>query len=467
MARTSSVYYIAPSAISIVPNCNGTASDLAVTISRGAKVRVYYPPIYDLDMVDGTYQEWTLAGRNRRLAEPEKPYTIYARLRKAEDPTSSASLSTAHANAYLVFAAQVKDANNEWTDPYILSANNSATSPLNNVTGADGSKYNWPPIPSIQTEQGRTDYWWVKLGTVSAPDENGQRTVDLDTGILGTEQYNNQWHLNPDDLPDKEVLSVYTERGKWSKAPRVVYTGPSGQRQPDGTLDSSVANSLGWTGDSTLSFTTGQEIDEPYHSRHLTRLRWIAQRLSADNDGLTDAELYNKLTGTTKGWEPENTLETSRAWHCGCYWECVVDGTDQEPGFGLDWKMISGKGWWIDFGLPKGIVVPLNDVDVRVPAVLMLGDEDVTDDAIAMGVVKGVTWNRDSGSSASDVMWEPNTDDISSGEKSAALVLMVRHNRRAGIVDCGPHWETRMRCDFICTVELGIGQEVEGVLGMG
>lgn len=222
--RTSPIHYIAPSAISIIPNCNGTSSDLAVTISRGAKLKVYYPSIYALGMVDGTYQEWTLRGRNRRLAEPDKPYTIYARLRMAEDPTSTASLATAHSNAYLVFAVQTLDpATGKYKDPYVLSPNPSATSPLNNVTGADGNKYNWPVIPARQTEQGRTGFWWVKMGTVSAPDENGQRTVELDTGILGTEEYNNRWRLNPDDLPLRIELECSIGGNAVGMAPYVLW----------------------------------------------------------------------------------------------------------------------------------------------------------------------------------------------------------------------------------------------------
>ena len=43
-------------------------------------------------------------------------------------------------------------------------------------------------------------YWYIKLGEVSLP-ENHQRTIDLDTGILGTEQFNTEWALNPDALP--------------------------------------------------------------------------------------------------------------------------------------------------------------------------------------------------------------------------------------------------------------------------
>jgi len=457
MARTSSVYYIAPSAISIVPNCNGTASDLAVTISRGAKVRVYYPPIYALGMVDGTYQEWTLRGRNRRLADPEKPYTIYARLRMAEDPTSSTSLATAHADAYLVFAAQVKDANNEWTDPYILSPNPSATAPLNNVTGADGSKYNWPAIPARQTENGRTGYWWLKLGTVSAPDGNGQRTVDLDTGILGTEEYNNRWRLNPDDLPDRPMRTVISDRGMWDTTPHVIYRGPTGTRTPDGTLPAATAAALGWEGTEPLTFTQGESIAEPYHRESLTRQRFISKRLSSENAALTDAELYEKLTTVSKGWQEENELETSRVWRQGALWECLDDGTRQKPEIGCsDWAHVSGGtfslGFYSDGSDPTpimGLAVRPDSIDERVVPYLLFGQEDISDK------VQTWAWQRESQYEALDEAWGNSTmTDDGTALKSRTRTLHVTN------ADLPSNWATNNgKVGFKCTATFLTGGE--------
>ena len=117
MARKNPTYYIAPSNISIIPNCNGTPNDLAVSITRGTRIKVYYPYINDLDTKDAQFQEWTLSGRNRRILYADKPYTIYARLNKLLNN-----------NAYLVFAPKVQDAaTGEWKDPYVLSPNTSST----------------------------------------------------------------------------------------------------------------------------------------------------------------------------------------------------------------------------------------------------------------------------------------------------------------------------------------------------
>lgn len=174
MPRTSPVFYVLPSAISITPNANNSANDLAVYVARGTKIKVYSQGIAQLNFSDNTYQEWTLAGRNRRLADITKPYTIYARLAK-EDKS----------DGYLVFAPKVYE-EEMWKDkyPYVTwtgLAKNTATA-TEEITSATDK------------------YWWIKLGEVALP-ESGERSMDYDTGILGTDQFNSEWNLDPDDMP--------------------------------------------------------------------------------------------------------------------------------------------------------------------------------------------------------------------------------------------------------------------------
>ena len=126
--RTSPIHYIAPSAISITPNANGSQRDLAVYIARNTKIRVCYQPISELGYNNANYKEWSLRGRNRRLAEWGVPYTIYARLNKTDQD-----------DGYLVFSKQIRDSSGEWRDPYILTPNTSTTSAVR-LTGADGQK---------------------------------------------------------------------------------------------------------------------------------------------------------------------------------------------------------------------------------------------------------------------------------------------------------------------------------------
>lgn len=168
MSRTSPTHYIAPSAIGITPNANNSPNDLSVYVAENTKIRVYSPRA-GIDMnIDGTFAEWALAGRNRRLSDSEKPYTIYARLPKNDT-----------SNGYLVFVPQVLRGS-KWLDKYpYITQDGFATDTAGESAG---------------------DNYYVRLGDATLP-ENDQRSVTLDTGILGTEQFNTEWALNPDALP--------------------------------------------------------------------------------------------------------------------------------------------------------------------------------------------------------------------------------------------------------------------------
>ena len=167
MARSSLVHYIIPSAISITPNCNSSVSDLAVYVARGTKIKVNSKKA-GIDTAGGSYQEWVLTGRNRRLADSTVPYTIYARLRKTDKT-----------DGYLMFVPQ-QQVSGEWKDKY----------PYVTIDGLYRDVYG----------SESSDYYYVRLGDVTLPGADG-REVILDTGILGTEQYNEEWNLNPDNLP--------------------------------------------------------------------------------------------------------------------------------------------------------------------------------------------------------------------------------------------------------------------------
>ena len=178
MARTSPCFYIAPTAISVSPNANGSASDIAVNVVRGAKIKVYSPGVPALGYSDVSFQQWTLAGRNRRLADNTKPYSIYARLAKNNKE-----------DGYLVFAPKVASGT-EWLDKYAyVTVGGLATGTAN---------------------KNSEDYWYVKLGDVSLPTNNA-RTVTLDTGILGTDKFNTDWNLDPDQMPLRIELSATIE----------------------------------------------------------------------------------------------------------------------------------------------------------------------------------------------------------------------------------------------------------------
>lgn len=171
--RASPIYYIEPSAISITPNCNSSANDLAIYVAPNSRIKVYSKNS-GIDTANASFQEWTISGRNRRLSQSDVEYTIYARLPKNDK-----------AGGYLVFAPKWQY-EEEWVDkyPYVTE---------------DGIEY-----PRAYTLPG--DNWYIRLGDVSLP-EDGNRTVTFDTGILGTDLYNTEWNLNSDGLPFRIDLS--------------------------------------------------------------------------------------------------------------------------------------------------------------------------------------------------------------------------------------------------------------------
>lgn len=208
--RTSPVHYIAPSAISITPNCNESANDLAVYIARNTKIKVYSPEVDRLGMNTdtNTYREWNLSGRNRSLRGGDGPYTIYARLKKSDVYETS--------DAYLVFAKRFQYPNDnpyglagKWFDKYSYVTREGLS-----------EQYDDRGFPRVVDDP---DYWWVKLGEVSEVN-NGLRTVDLDTGILGTDEYNSKWELDPDELPLRVDLDC-TVSGRTAGAMPCVYWG--------------------------------------------------------------------------------------------------------------------------------------------------------------------------------------------------------------------------------------------------
>lgn len=172
MPRASKVHYIAPSAVSITPNANGSPDDLAVYVARGSKIKVYSPKA-GIDLVDASFQEWTMAGRNRRLGDRTKPYTIYARLSKQNKN-----------DGYLVFA-QKSERGGRWVDKYSC-VTTEGLSVLYQDNGFD-------------VVVADNNYWYIRLGDVSLPD-SGKRTVTLDTGIVGTDQFNEEWNIDADAM---------------------------------------------------------------------------------------------------------------------------------------------------------------------------------------------------------------------------------------------------------------------------
>lgn len=240
---------------------------------------------------------------------------------------------------------------------------------------------------------------------------------------------------------------VKEDRGEWSATPTATYTGP------DGTYDGTAYNQ-------------GQAIGELYHCESFSRNMWLTHRLSPANQSLTDERLLQKMEHE---WHVDK--ETSRAWHYGALWECLVEGTTEEPGISGHWTMISGQQLRLDFIFDRGTLVFVDDVHLAAEARILIGTADVTDELLQR-VADGIlditwTWQRmayeDGTQTAADELWQPTTGE---GHPN---ILVIDHkladaSRRQ---DCGPLWEQQLRVWYRCTARLSTGQAAEGELGLG
>lgn len=206
----------------------------------------------------------------------------------------------------------------------------------------------------------------------------------------------------------------------------------------------------------TATTADGEVVYEPYHYRSFTRVTWLLYRNNPSWARLSDDELRQKMM-----LEFKVDLEVSRVWHHGCLWECLTDETSAEPGFTPQaWKMVSGKGWWVDFQLSQAPVVNLEDVSLKATPVIMLGDDDVSAQAVEQSAILAVTWTRhgnaDGSQTAADELWQPTID-------SDGMTLLIDHRRSDASrrTDCGPLWETLLRVAFVCKVTLADGSTQE------
>lgn len=170
----------------------------------------------------------------------------------------------------------------------------------------------------------------------------------------------------------------------------------------------------------------GQQIFEPYHFRTFTNVTWRTYRDNPQYASLTDEQLRQKMMQ-----EYKVDLEISRAWNRGALWECLVDGTVQEPTFGCtDWMMISGGTFSLGFFSDEEDPVPIIGLSVRpgyvdetVVPYLLFGQEDIS------YMVTSWRWERESNKPDLDEAWNNSArvipDDPTSPKKSETRKLHI------------------------------------------
>lgn len=286
------------------------------------------------------------------------------------------------------------------------------------------------------------------------------RNKNMPSLYVNTVFYDHQHRAN---YPAKVVK---VDRGQWVSNPVAEYLGETGTYTPDGTLvatDPDLANYLNYV--ATINSYAGSYepglIREPYHYRTITKAEWLTYRLDTFHYGSrSDKSL---LLAMLEEWKEEVDLEVSRTWNKGALWECLVDGTTQDPWFGCaDWQMITGTtfslGFFSDGEDPVpilGISVRPGNIDETVKPYLLFGQEDICN------IVTSWQWERESSNAALDEAWKNsahvNPEDPTSPLKSQTRTLHITDD------DLPDGWFTSGgRVGFKCTaVFMNDGEETE------
>ena len=264
----------------MIPNCNGSENDISVFVAAGTKIKVYSKKA-GIDTEDTAYQEWTLAGLNRRLADSEKPYTIFARLSKTDKE-----------NGYVVFAPKTYR-NGVWIDKY-SSVTVNGLSVLYTENGMD-----------FRMED--PNYWWIRLGDVTLP-ENNLRAITLDTGILGTDQYNEEWELEPDAMPLRVELSCSIDGKDAGQTPYVPWEKTLRLKAilMEGWADAASGRVDHWT----ITRNTGNlEADAEWNEAHATTFRQYGEiTLAHTRNARDDFGGMASVPFTITAWNSEDNV---------------------------------------------------------------------------------------------------------------------------------------------------------------
>lgn len=311
-----------------------------------------------------------------------------------------------------------------------------------NTTNTDRQSY-W----ELSTTEERIAYYWHVDQPILRPDNYALclgmlPTLLDDAGILPS--------TRDRSMPSLYVSSVFYENAHRIRYPSAIVKTDRGE----------------WTATPTARDFDGNIISEPYHCETYTRATWLHYRNSPSWARLSDEELRQKMLEEFKV-----DLETSRVWHHGCLWECLVDGTGAEPGFSAAWQMISGQKMRLDFSFDRGTLVWVDDVQLAAEARILIGTDDVTDDVLqrvaAAQMDVSWTWRRmsheDGTQIAADELWQPTT------QAGRPNILVIDHKladptRRQ---DCGPLWEQQLRVWYRCTARLSTGGTADGEIGLG
>lgn len=153
-------YWINQRALTFSENDLENVNRIAVSLVSGTVIMVYEKGVIDY-APDGNFQKWTLKGYSTRLVS-NSAHHIYARLSRTEK------------DALIVFSI-----NNYNIDGSITTIVTDASG--NPVLDEDGKE-------QTTTSEPNPNYWYVKIGEITATNGTSNRELTYDSGALGTKK---------------------------------------------------------------------------------------------------------------------------------------------------------------------------------------------------------------------------------------------------------------------------------------
>ena len=239
------------------------------------------------------------------------------------------------------------------------------------------------------TDHRLTHYWNVTQPILHA--ENYALALGIlpsvldDEGVLPSEIRNK-------NMPSLYVNTIFYEHAHKIKWPATIVRTDRGQ----------------WVNNPTI-VVDGTTVSEPYHFRTYTRALWLQYRNDASYSDLTDEQLHAKMM---QEWKVD--LEISRVWNNGILWECLVDGTTQEPHWNCtDWTPVGGntiyKG---EITTSNGRTFRNGNVDTILTMRVWYGDEEITDTILNI-IDFAISWKRSTGYNTTTEEFEQTSEDKS------------------------------------------------------
>lgn len=168
--KNNSSYYINARALSFAENDLANPQRVSVSLTSGTSILVHIPGIIDY-AADGSYEKWTLRGYSTKLLKNDA-YFIFARLSRTER------------TALIIFSVNDYDINGRAE-----------------VKGVDENGNE-----TVTTVGPSEDYYYLKLGTLTATDGTSLRELTYDSGLLSTDKGRDQ--SGASDMFELDKISV-------------------------------------------------------------------------------------------------------------------------------------------------------------------------------------------------------------------------------------------------------------------